>query len=581
MAKMIPNWIDYDAPNSERRVFNLLRDDPGAEDWTVLHSLMLSKREEKPYGEIDFVVIIPGEGVVCIEVKGGGISVRDGDWYSENRRGNRHKIENPFDQARKSMFGLKDYIEDSGFADTRPIAYMVIFTDSECPPPTSEFLRLEVLDRNDLCAPISESVKRFARQSRYRFQPRGKTRPPSVSQAKSLRNLLRPDFDRPLINEVQHVENRIEKLTVEQYARLDDLEENDRCLFRGAAGTGKTALAVEYARRAARQGDKVLLVCFNRLLARWLQGMTKDIQNIKADTWHEMARCFILGSSLADEFKQAEERAKATDDWTSLFQDSFPDYADLAVGEYLDNHAAPFDVLVMDEAQDILAKPYQTDFLDKALKGGLSGGRWAIFGDEKQTLYDEPMDAADPLAKYCANFAKSRLSFNFRNSKPIVDEIVNLTGLNDQSFRTGVNDGPSVNRIYWRNANNLSQRLEEEVERLTRMGISPRDIVILSPKRLENSNFPDLGSAVNFRMSDLTKRNPKQNDETPISFSTIQAFKGMERKAVIVVGIDAVDNDWMRTTLYVGMSRARTSLTLMIRDGAREDVQALLGASAG
>ena len=579
---MIPNWIDSGAPGSERRVFNLLKNDPDTAGWTALHSLHLSERGGKPYGEIDFVVIIPGEGIVCLEVKGGGISVENGVWHSVDRYGNRHEIKDPFIQARESMFGLKDYLENEGSLNDQtrrcPIGCMAVFPDSECPPPIPEFKRWEAIDRNGLDAPISESITRFAERKLRRFQPRGKPRLPSASQAKALSNFLRPNFDRPAISEVEHVENRIQKLTAEQYAKLDELEENDRCLFRGAAGTGKTALAVEYARRAARQGDKVLLVCFNRLLARWLQGMTKDLNDIKADTWHEVARCFILGSSLKDEFKEAEDIAKQTDDWTSLFQDSFPDYADLAIGEYLDGHAAPFDVLVVDEAQDILAKPHQIEFLDKALSGGLSGGRWAIFGDEKQTLYDEPMDAAEPLEIYCANFVKSRLSFNFRNSKPIVDEIAHLTGLNDQSFRTGVNDGPSVKRIYWRNANNLSQRLESEIERLIRMGMSPRDIVILSTRRLENSDLPNLELAAGFRVSNLTARKPKRGDATPISFSTIQAFKGMESQAAIIVGIDRVDDDWMRTALYVGMSRARTALTLMIHENAREDVETLLAA---
>ena len=326
MAKMIPNRIYPDSPD-EKRVFRLIENDPDTADWTVLHSLMLSKRGKKPYGEIDFVVIIPGEGVVCLEVKGGEISVKDGVWRSRDGRGKIHRI-NPFAQARKSMFGLKDYIENSGYLNAQtkrcPIGYMVVFPSSECPPPTPEFERWEVIDRNDLDAPISKSINGFARRRLRRFQPRRESRLPSASQAKSIRNLLRPDFDIPAISRVERAEKRIEKLTVEQYAKLDELEENDRCLFRGAAGTGKTLLAVEYALRAARQGDKVLLVCFNRLLARWFQGATNDVENIKADTWHEVARCFILGSALKDEFQEAEDRAKRTGDWGNLFQNEYP-----------------------------------------------------------------------------------------------------------------------------------------------------------------------------------------------------------------------------------------------------------------
>ena len=586
MAKMIPNWIDSDAPDSEKSVFNLLKNDPGAADWTVLHSLMLSKRGKKPFGEIDFVVIIPGEGIVCMEVKGGGISVRNGSWRSRDGSGKTHRIKDPFKQAQAAMFWLRGYIKKSRLVSAQakqsPIDYMVVFPSSECPPPNPGFERWRVIDRDDLVVSVSNSIKKFAQQGLRRFQPHGRRRLPSVLEAESIRDLLRPDFDRPAISQVEHVEKLIDELTAEQYANLDQLAENDRCLFRGVAGTGKTLLAIEYAIRAARQGDKVLLVCFNRLLAGWLKDATRDFENITAGTWHEVARDFIQGSALADEFRESQERAERTGDWTFLFQNEYPNYVERAIGEYVKNRGKPFDVLVMDEAQDILDKPRYTKFLDIALEDGLADGRWAIFGDEKQTLSRDPVDQSKELKRYCAHFTKARLSFNFRNAKPIVDEIVNLTGMNDRGFRTGVGEGPSVERIYWKNANELAKELESEIKRLTRMGISAKDIVILSPKKLAGIDLSDMKSVAGLRIKDLTNYEPEPTpiQDGEIAFSTIQAFKGMESPAIIVVGIDAVDNDWMRTTLYVGMSRAKTMLTLMIHQDAREDVEALLGKGA-
>ena len=72
MAKMIPSEFDEATVSAaERRFFELIKHDPDTADWTALHSLGLARRGRKPFGEIDFVVIIPAAGVFCLEVKGG------------------------------------------------------------------------------------------------------------------------------------------------------------------------------------------------------------------------------------------------------------------------------------------------------------------------------------------------------------------------------------------------------------------------------------------------------------------------------------------------------------------------------
>src|SRR5690606_2740751 len=60
-------------------------------------------------------------------------------------------------------------------------------------------------------------------------------------------------------------------LTEEQQRILEETEEDKRKLFLGAAGTGKTFIAMEKARRCAAQGKKVLLTCFNKNLVNWMR----------------------------------------------------------------------------------------------------------------------------------------------------------------------------------------------------------------------------------------------------------------------------------------------------------------------
>ena len=111
MAKMIPPYCDDDAPGSEKRVFRHLREDPDTTEWTVLHSLGLARRKSSPYGEIDFVAIIPREGIVCLEVKGGRVSCRDGVWRTVDGGGHAHELlKSPFRQVQQAMFALRDSI---------------------------------------------------------------------------------------------------------------------------------------------------------------------------------------------------------------------------------------------------------------------------------------------------------------------------------------------------------------------------------------------------------------------------------------------------------------------------------------
>jgi RecG-like helicase len=42
-------------------------------------------------------------------------------------------------------------------------------------------------------------------------------------------------------------------------------------VIQGSAGTGKTMIAIESAIRAADEGKKVFLTCFNRIIGEWMQ----------------------------------------------------------------------------------------------------------------------------------------------------------------------------------------------------------------------------------------------------------------------------------------------------------------------
>ena len=574
MAKMIPARINDDRVSaSERRVFGLLENDPATTDWTVLHSLGIARRSTGPYGEIDFVTIIPGQGVICLEVKGGRLSCEEGVWRTMDRYGNIAVLKkSPFLQARDSMFALRNSIArhfGEAAPETRcPIGCAVVFPDVPCPPVTPEFERSDAIDSDDLRGPISKSIMRVVRRRLRQFQSRNDEPLPTGSEARSIRNFLRPDFELILAKGVSvgRIEEKLLRLTQEQYARLDELEANPRCLFEGAAGTGKTLLALEYARRASGNGSTVALLCFNRLLGAWLQEQTKN-SGIVAGTWHGIVRRLIMKSGSAKEFQEDERKAHQDGDTKALFTETFPFYAELALEEL----GASFDIIVMDEAQD-LCRQHVLDVLNLAMPGGLAGGRWAIFGDfTRQALYGGATDPVATLSRHCDHFVRARLTLNCRNTRRIAEETTLLAGFDRPPFRLGEEIGLPVEHRYWKNPADLVDSLTTVVERLVKEQMPINDITILSPRRLENSGLAGVERISRFPLMDVSRG--AANVQHSLKFSTIHSFKGLESPVVIIVDIDELDSEEHRSLLYVAMSRARSFLILMVSEAARTSLE--------
>jgi hypothetical protein len=96
MATTYPRvLLDADCKSdAEREVFSLLKarlDDP----WEVFHSAGWVARHPgtgADDGEIDFVLVHPERGVVCLEVKGGAIGCNHGEWERRAIRSSRRSI---------------------------------------------------------------------------------------------------------------------------------------------------------------------------------------------------------------------------------------------------------------------------------------------------------------------------------------------------------------------------------------------------------------------------------------------------------------------------------------------------------
>ena len=400
---------------------------------------------------------------------------------------------------------------------------------------------------------------RVVRNRMRKYQHDNGNRHPTKAEVNTILQFLRPNFDMIVSRNVtiDQSEAKLLHLTHEQYSRLDELEANRSCLFEGAAGTGKTLLAIEYARRAALKGSSVLLVCFNRLLGIWLNHSLKH-ENVVAGSFHSITRRLIFSSSAAREFAQCETIARNEQHSNSLFGDPYFTYCEQALEEI----GAEYDVLVVDEAQDFSC-PQFVEVFDQLLRGGMARGSWAIFGDfTRQAIFGHPSRFIARLGEYGEHFVSAKLTLNCRNTRRIAEETCAIAGFNRPPFKLASETGLPVEYRYVCSTTHLVESVTSVVLNLLQERVEARDIVLLSPRRFGSSGLAGLSQigGLNLFESSTDIKAPRDT----IRFSTIHAFKGLESQVVVLFDVESIDSEQTQSLLYVGMSRAKSLLILVM-----------------
>ena len=583
MARMIPPYIsDKVKSTGEKLIFDLFENDPATEDWIVLHSLGLSQHATRLYGEIDFVVLAPGLGIFCLEVKSGEVCRSQGLWKFTNRFGQTNtKPYGPFEQAGDGMFSLLGAVKSEFGRDSHlsrlTFGYGVMFPHILFSAEGLDQEPWQIYDRASRRRPVSEYIRRLARSTQRKLenQPwydRIKSLP-TKANIEELAEFLRGDFERLISprDQLGDIEERLNRYTTEQYQCLDQLRDNSRCLFQGAAGTGKTMIALESARRHRFAGYRVLLVCFNALLGSWLAAQfdaSPKADNLVVDSFHRfLTRVGVRSEQIPN--------AVHDDDY---FKYDLP----LMTLQVIDRGGIQtFDSLIVDEGQDLI-RPEYLDVFDCLLKGGLAGGNWEMYCDfEKQAIYsDDTASEMMVLLEERADFARFRLTTNCRNTRPIGKQTVLLSGFEIPPFLPTKIEGAPVDYYFYQDRADEIEKLSGLLGEWRRRKIPARSITILSPYKFESSCVAGLDRGI-FRVLDLGSYPRRLGASDQTTFCTIHSFKGLENSYIVLTDIDHLDDNEFRSLLYVGMSRARGKLSVFIHERARSVYNRLLEKSVG
>ncbi len=545
MAKMIPAIMSPSIKSpAERKIFEWFKNDPMTKDWVVFHSLGIENHQTVVFGEIDFLVAASNQGVFALEVKGGRIRREDGVWVYTDKYGIEHeKVRGPFEQASEGMYSVKEELKKRSSRSTVKntlCGYGVMFPDIEYDNTDIDVSQAQVFDKRD-GQYVGRYIKRLADYNKEKFKNKKVfVVYPSSDDVDDIINVLRRDFDKavPLSTKVEYSENAIIKLTEEQYRCIDGLRGNRRCLINGAAGTGKTILAIKNAKESIVGGKKVAFFCYNLLLEKELKrhfekdeimpqyvgSLTKYIENM------------LVNAGVVD--------FNGVTDYKQFYAEELPSMA----LDYLAKNPVKFDKIILDEAQDLLHGNYLF-VIDALLEGGLKKGQWFFFGDFKyQTIYcrGSSYDSIYDLLEEETNFAAFELMVNCRNSINVQKEMNKLVKTEVEVLNKDSNM-PPVKYITFDDESEIGI-IETEIDKLVASGIEEKDITLLSPFKFERSIASKISKY---------KITPVANDGDNITYSTIQGFKGLENSVIMLLDIKTYNKPDL---MYVGMSRARNML---------------------
>jgi hypothetical protein len=351
----------------------------------------------------------------------------------------------------------------------------------------------------------------------------------SRSQTEAIVGRLAPTAHvRPLLRDrIDTALAALLRLTEEQTSVLEGLRRTRRAVIYGGAGTGKTVLAAERARRLAGEGFTVLLTCFNRPLGEYLKAGFVDVPSVTASSFHSFAV-----SELQKSGRHPPTNPSATWwDW-----DLPADLPDLA-----EHNGTSFDAVVVDEGQDFDLSWWTVLSL---LLNNPDDGPFYVFADTQQAIYRPGWAPPFEGLEY-------ELSINCRNTVPIATKVAAVYATS--AVRTLGAEGPDPILHIVKGFGEIGDALKSALHRLLIVErLRPDQIVVLSTSR----DVVDVLRARRFGPHRLVTAG-----EGGIVAETVHRYKRLEADAVVLVAHERGREE--QALLYIGLSRARAHLELI------------------
>ena len=537
--KVLPKIVTACDSKAELKIHSLLGNLELPKKSFALHSLELPQHEYKKWAEIDFLMAMR-EGWFVLEVKGGRITYKEGLWYYTDKFGEKHaNSEGPVKQAKSAYFALREKIRNYGLskiADAVNSGFGIVFPDlsreqagkllqwSECPGDIVAF-------KEECSSP--ENFKAFLGML-SRYWKKEATRAPLQADDSDLTDLLgrlRPSFDLvPLLsNRMEEWEKKFTEMTSEQYATMDMATNNRAITVEGGAGTGKTFVALQIARQAVSDEKSVLFVTRNAALINFLKNQ--------------------------------------------------PDSGgvDFATLEGLRNREqGKYDLLLIDEGQDMLSLEAIGCF-DAVLNGGIEKGSWRWFGDVNMQISPSNPPEDGVLDYLKDNSTHLSLGRNCRNTPEIISFARNVSGA-EMGEPLPKGKGQPVGFASGSEPGKLETEITAAIKKWTSQGIGEEDIAVLHASGEGKTMILRALKSLSLQFHELERHDVPLDRIKGIAVSGVDYFKGLERKAVLLSGIDHLqDNpEMLGKIIYRGISRANFLVCIVCSNATAVSLTKLL-----
>jgi len=548
----MPNFhpSDFDitfTPPGEQRFWEWIKKLPS--DWHVIHNIDLTRINDGKKTQIDFLVINSHKGMVAVEVKSHKeITLVNSKW----RLGAKEYHRSPLEQSDDGVHTLLRHIQKE-FGSNHILSRCPKVRLASFPFATfnygdhASFKRREIIDLNDMNLVDSDNKMKLYFDGYISWSCKENNHPElntsiNVDDVKNLVEFLKGSYG----NNAPGRKIRAEQLrsTLDNYLKQNQkpiltlAADNSRLIVKGPAGTGKTQIAIGLAKTFAEQNKRVGFFCHNKLIGNQISEELACYSTIVAGP---------LRSKLMRMLDIVQPN-QVPENWLNegVFEVANEKLQDPSLLEKV-----KFDVLIIDELQDIIQNEKLMEVAWKLLEGGKENGCWYVFGDfENQVLsFDEPRNVTTVFNNLRTNATVFSMATNCRNYKEVGSMACYVATLKTDSIYTDFFKGnggqQKAQPFFYINPEDQLEKLKKVLKDLLAPGnvvrYSPEDVVILTFRAaadgIANNLTTDPECNWGFvNLSDLENFKLRRNR---LSLGSVYQFKGLESKIIIVTDVDS------------------------------------------